>query len=62
MRSMHLALAAVVGIVFSGAPAFLLAQRRAETGFLDRSIELNGQTYRYQVYVPFEYRTTNRGR
>jgi len=27
----------------------------AETGFLDRSITLDGHTYRYQVYVPFQW-------
>jgi predicted peptidase len=30
----------------------------AETGFLDRSITLNNQTYRYQVYVPAGYAPT----
>jgi len=28
---------------------------RADTGFLDRKVALNGQTYAYQVYVPADY-------
>src|SRR5262245_5270332 len=27
----------------------------ADTGFLDRQIVVNGQSYRYQVYVPTDY-------
>lgn len=27
----------------------------ADTGFLNRSVTLNGETYRYQVYVPLEW-------
>jgi predicted peptidase len=27
----------------------------ADTGFLDRSVTLNGETFRYQVYVPVEW-------
>jgi len=29
----------------------------AETGFLDRTIKLKGETYSYQVYIPAEYAT-----
>jgi predicted peptidase len=32
----------------------------AETGFLDRSITLKGETYRYQVYVPADYVATKK--
>ena len=36
--------------------AFLWASPgRADTGFLDRKVMLNGQTYAYQVYVPADY-------
>lgn len=39
--------------------AFMLARFAApvsvDTGFLDRSITMNGETYRYQVYVPAEW-------
>ncbi len=31
------------------------AQGRIETGFLDRTVEVSGNTYRYQIYVPAEY-------
>jgi predicted peptidase len=32
----------------------------AESGFLDRSVALKGQTYRYQVYIPVDYVTTKK--
>jgi len=35
-------------------PAGLAAQR-AETGFLDRTVQVGGATYQYQVYVPSGY-------
>lgn len=35
--------------------AVSLDAQRAETGFLDRTVTLTGQTYRYQVYVPASY-------
>lgn len=38
----------VVALLIS-CPAF------AETGFLDRSITLKGETYHYQIYVPADY-------
>jgi predicted peptidase len=34
---------------------FLAAPTQAETGFLDRSLLIGGETYRYQVYVPADY-------
>ena len=44
----------VLGLVLAVA-SNPLAQRHIETGFLDRQIYLDGQTYRYQVYVPPDY-------
>ncbi len=36
--------------------ALLVASPTAgQTGFLDRSVDLHGKTYRYQVYVPSDY-------
>ena len=32
--------------------------QRVETGFLDRTVIVAGQSYRYQVYVPADYPTT----
>jgi len=40
--------------------AVLPLQGRVETGFLDRSVAVAGQTYRYQVYVPANYATQAR--
>ena len=31
---------------------FPAASRKTETGFLDRTVTVSGETYRYQVYVP----------
>jgi predicted peptidase len=33
------------------------AAARMQTGFLDRTISVSGKSYRYQVYVPAEYRS-----
>lgn len=44
-------------VAFLLAPAITAAQTQAkiETGFLDRSVSLGGQTYRYQIFVPASY-------
>jgi predicted peptidase len=34
-----------------------LQAQRVETGFLDRTVAVAGQTYRYEVYVPADYAT-----
>jgi predicted peptidase len=39
-------------------PGLALSQR-IETGFLDRSVTLRGAQYRYQVFVPATYATSN---
>jgi pimeloyl-ACP methyl ester carboxylesterase len=57
-------IAALLCIAWGLAPALLHASRRAkesrippqETGFLNRRIQINGATYRYQVYLPEEWR------
>ena len=40
--------------------AVLPLQARVETGFLDRTVSVAGQTYRYQVYVPATYASQTR--
>ena len=35
------------------------AAQRTETGFLDRSVTLAGKPFRYQVYVPLTYASSN---
>ncbi len=35
-------------------------QPKIETGFLDRSVSLGGQTYRYQIFVPDSYTPSQR--
>jgi acetyl esterase/lipase len=52
-------------VLFALAPAAILAGRQRyeppqDTGFLNRSIELHGVTYRYQVYLPEEWRRDDR--
>jgi len=39
-------------VLFAGLPAFA---RKQETGFLDRTLKFQGNTYRYQVYVPSSF-------
>ena len=34
----------------------LAGSARVQTGFLDRSVEISGRSYRYQVYVPIDFR------
>lgn len=46
-------LMAVVSIVLV---TLTLPAQTGETGFLDRTVEVGGSTYRYQVYVPADYR------
>ncbi len=33
------------------------AARKRDTGFLNRTVQVGGKTYRYQVYVPFQWDT-----
>lgn len=49
-------LMAFLAVTFAGSAR---AQRVA-TGFLDRTVTLAGQSYRYQVYVPADYPSTTR--
>jgi predicted peptidase len=35
----------------------LQSSARVQTGFLDRSVEVSGKSYRYQVYVPIDFRS-----
>src|ERR1700734_3712996 len=65
---MHLALRLLVacfGLTWGIAPAIVQAAPRSsspsrhpsqETGFLNRKIQISKVTYRYQVYVPEEWR------
>jgi fermentation-respiration switch protein FrsA (DUF1100 family) len=46
--------AACAGVGPAGPPA------RIETGFLDRAVTVDGQSYRYQVYVPGQWRSDRR--
>src|SRR5689334_1658076 len=55
VRKVDMRFLAILGVLLTVGFIDPIADGRAETGFLDRSIELNGQTYRYQVYVPADY-------
>jgi predicted peptidase len=43
------------GLLVALPGAFAQNQSRTETGFLDRSVVLNGTTYRYRIFVPASY-------
>lgn len=45
----------VIALALAVIPAALSGQRPQETGFLDRSVEMGGLTYPYQVFVPRSY-------
>ena len=51
---------AVVALLVASASVSAQDQSRTETGFLDRSVTLNGTTYRYQIFVPSFYAPTKR--
>jgi predicted peptidase len=51
---------AVFSLLLAPAIAFGQSQSRIETGFLDRSVTIGGQTYRYQVFVPPSYVPTQK--
>ena len=52
--------AAFVALLFVPAGVAAQAQPKIQTGFLDRSVTLGGQTYRYQVFVPATYTANQR--
>ena len=43
-------------VVLAGSGAEAAAAQKVETGFLNRALVLDGDEYRYQVYVPREFR------
>lgn len=52
--------ALAAALVVALAPAAQAAERPAETGFLDRTVTVDGQAFAYQVYVPRGYRPGSR--
>jgi predicted peptidase len=52
--------AAFVSLLLAPAATAAQAQSRIETGFLDRSVSLGGQIYKYQIFVPPAYTPSQR--
>jgi predicted peptidase len=52
--------ASFVALLAAAGVASAQAQPKIETGFLNRSVDLNGTTYRYQIFVPASYTPTQR--
>lgn len=52
--------ASLVALLLAPAITTARAQAKVETGFLDRSVTVGSQTYRYQVFVPASYVPTQR--
>jgi predicted peptidase len=50
----------LVGLSLTTSAVTAQVQPRIETGFLDRSVSLGGQTYRYQIFVPSAYTPSQR--
>lgn len=57
---LHAQLLKVFLLLFSLTFSSTSFARKHETGFLDRSISMNGEVYRYQVYVPRNFDTRKR--
>ncbi len=51
LKTNHLVLVLILFLLASHAAA-----QKVETGFLDRAVVINGEEFRYQVYVPREFR------
>jgi predicted peptidase len=47
-------------LLFTAALATIAFARKHETGFLDRTVSVNSEVYRYQVYVPQNFETQKR--
>jgi predicted peptidase len=45
----------IIPAIAAAAALLFASPASAETGFLDRTVQIRGQTYRYQVYVPAEH-------
>jgi acetyl esterase/lipase len=56
LLSVTWALSPGVARAATGTPHFAQPEPAQETGFLNRKIEMHGTTYRYQVYLPEEWR------
>lgn len=50
----------LVALFLISSAAMAQTRQKIETGFLNRSVVLNGTTYRYQIFVPATYTPTQR--
>jgi predicted peptidase len=50
----------LVAFFLTSSAAAAQTRQKIETGFLDRSVVLNGTTYRYQIFVPAAYDASQR--
>ena len=50
----------LVALLLISSAAAAQVQPRLETGFLDRSVSLGGQAYKYQIFVPPAYTPSQR--
>ena len=53
VRSPRSSLIILISILASA----VYSSARVQTGFLDRTVEISGKSYRYQVYVPIDFRS-----
>lgn len=56
MNLRRLAFVIVLGVVFFAASSQRIFGQTVETGFLNRAVQVGGVEYRYQVYVPREFK------
>lgn len=50
----------LIALLLTSSAAAAQLQSRLETGFLDRSVSLGGQIYKYQIFVPPAYTPSQR--
>jgi predicted peptidase len=50
----------LVALFFTSSAVVAQTQQKFETGFLDRSVSVGGQTYKYQIFVPQAYAPSQR--
>jgi predicted peptidase len=59
-EAVHLSLGGLAAALLLVCSPHALAAQAAETGFLNRNVEVGGRSYRYQVYVPPSYNASQR--
>ena len=60
MQSSPVRIASFLALALVSIPAMAQSRLSPETGFLNRMVAVSGETYRYQVYVPYGWTDAQR--